>query len=106
MATITITLVDCADGLVSVHTDASPPRIGEGVSQAQGLAMDLLSTASKRRAAVVYDANRIPALALAREMLNPEGLGFAVTAEVRDRARDVLGMERVETVQRRRVATQ
>lgn len=102
MAPITITLIDRPDGTVSVCTDGSPPLVGQGVSHSQALAMELLGTAFKRRAEVVYDASRVPAIALVRELLNPEGLGFAVTAEVRDRARDVLGMPRVETVQRRR----
>jgi len=32
-----------------------------------------------------------------KDLLNPEMYGFAVTAEVRDKARELLGMERVET---------
>jgi len=32
-----------------------------------------------------------------RSLLNPDGFGHAVSAEVRDEARYVLGMERVET---------
>lgn len=102
MASITITLTDRPDGTVRVCTDGSPPLIGQGISHSQALAMELLGTAFRRQAEVVYDAHQVPAIALAREMLNPEGLGFAVTPEVRDRARDVLGMPRVETVQRPR----
>ena len=37
------------------------------------------------------------ALSLVQRMLDPEDLGFAVTAEVRDLAREVLGLERVES---------
>lgn len=32
-----------------------------------------------------------------RRLLNPEDLGHAVTAEVRDEVRELLGMPRVET---------
>jgi hypothetical protein len=32
-----------------------------------------------------------------KDLLDPEMYGFAVTAEVRDRARELLGKERVET---------
>jgi len=32
-----------------------------------------------------------------KDLLNPEMYGFAVTAEVRDRARELLDMKRVET---------
>jgi hypothetical protein len=35
-----------------------------------------------------------------KRMLDPEGFGFAVTAEVRDEARVLLGMNRVETCQK------
>lgn len=34
-----------------------------------------------------------------RSLLNPEKYGHAVTAEVRDEARKLLGMEKVETKQ-------
>lgn len=37
------------------------------------------------------------ALRLVYRLLNPEDLGFAVSPEIRDCARDVLGLERVET---------
>ena len=32
-----------------------------------------------------------------KDLLNPEMYGHAVTAEVRDKARELLGMKRVET---------
>lgn len=91
MATITITIVDLPDSGVSVRTDADRPMVGRGVTLAEALAMELLGTAFKRNAEVVYDPRQVPAIALALELLDPEGYGFAVTAEVRNRARDVLG---------------
>mgnify|MGYP003576761024 FL=1 len=96
MATINITLIDRPDGTVRVCTDGSPPLVGQGVSHSQALAMELLGTAFKRGAEVVYDAHQGPAIALALELLDPEGLGFAVTSEVRDRAREALGRRAVE----------
>lgn len=96
MASLTITITDLPAGHVSVCTDASPPMIGCGVTPAEALAMELLGTAYKRGAHVVYDKHQVPAIALALELLNPEGLGFAVTSEVRDRAREVLGRQAVE----------
>ena len=96
MASITITLIDRPDGTVSVCTDGSPPLVGQGVSHSQALAMELLGTAFKRGAEVVYDAHQVPAIALALELLDPEGLGFAVNREVRDRARLALGRKPVE----------
>lgn len=41
------------------------------------------------------------ALTLCRNLLDPEGYGFAVTAEVRDAARDAIGLRKVETAIRR-----
>jgi len=105
MASITITLTDAGGGRISVHTDAHPPQIGAGVTQAQGLAMELLGTSFKRGASVLYGAPHSPAMALVRELLSPEGYGFAVPPEVRDRARDVLGIPRVETMTHRGTAT-
>lgn len=96
MATITITITDLAAAHVSVCTDASPPAVGRGVTPAEALAMELLGTAFRRGAHVVYDKHQVPAIALALELLDPEGLGFAVTAEVRDRARVALGRKAVE----------
>lgn len=96
MATITITITDLAAAHVSVCTDASPPAVGRGVTPAEALAMELLGTAFKRGAYVIYDKHQVPAIALALELLDPEGLGFAVTSEVRDRAREVLGRQAIE----------
>lgn len=35
-----------------------------------------------------------------KDLLNPEMYGYAVTAEVRDRARELLGKEKCETAHR------
>jgi hypothetical protein len=96
MATITITLIDCPDGHVSVRTDADRPMIGKGITPGQALAMELLGTAFKRGGEVVYDPTQVPAIALALELLDPEGLGHAVTRELRDRARRALGRDRID----------
>ncbi len=96
MATITITLIDSPQGHVSVRTDADRPMIGQGVTPAQALAMEVLGTAFKRGAEVIYDAQQVPAVALALELLDPEGLGHAVTRELRDRARRALGRDKID----------
>ena len=104
MAAVTITITDQGDSQVIVHTDAERPQIGKGVSLAQALAMDLLGTASKRNAEVIYDAQRVPSTAFYLDLLTPEGLGFACTAEVRDRARNLLGRPSIETLRPRGAA--
>lgn len=46
------------------------------------------------------EEQKLDALKLVKRLLDPEDLGLSVTAEVRDCAREVLGMERVETCKR------
>ena len=41
--------------------------------------------------------------AFLKSLLDPERFGHAVSAEVRDNARALLGMDKVETVQQRKV---
>ncbi len=96
MSSITITLIDLHGGHVSVRTDAAEPQVGAGLTPAQAVAMELLGTALKRGAEVVYDANQVPAIALALELLDPDGFGFAVPLEVRSRARRALGRDKID----------
>jgi len=96
MASITLTLVDLPGGHVSVRTDADAPSVGRGITPGQALAMELLGTAFKRGAEVVYDPQQVPTVALALELLDPEGLGHAVTRELRDRARRALGRDKID----------
>ena len=90
MRTITITLVDLGDGQVSARTDAVRPAIGRAVTPAEALAMEFLGTAFRRGAEVVYDRNQVPAISLALELVDPDGLGHAATPCIRARARDVV----------------
>ncbi|MBB1601255.1 hypothetical protein [Variovorax sp. UMC13] len=93
MASITITIVDLPHGHVSVRTDADRPIVGVGITLAQGLAMELLGTAFKRGAEVIYDPAEVPLVALALDLLHVEQFGLAVTQEIRDRAKRALGRE-------------
>lgn len=90
---VTITLIDLGDGRVSVRTDADRPTIGQRVSPAQSLAMELLGTSFKRGAEVLYDAQSVPVVALALDLVDAEGLGHAVSGEVRARASRALGRD-------------
>lgn len=93
MATTTITLIDLEDGRVSVRTDADRPTIGQRVTPAQSLTMELLGTSFKRGAEVLYDAQSVPVIALALDLVDAEGLGHAVSGEVRARASRALGRD-------------
>lgn len=42
------------------------------------------------------EEQKLDALKLVKRLLDPEDLGFAVPVEVRDAAREVLGLDRVE----------
>jgi len=96
MASITITISDLPHANVCVATDADQPAIGRPLTPAQGLAMELLGTAFKRGATVVYDPEQVPTVALALDLLHVEGLAHAVTFEIRNRARVALGRDRID----------
>jgi hypothetical protein len=64
---------------------------GAALTPARALAADLIGIAFRRGGYVLYGAQHVPALALALDLIDPEGLGHAVTPEVRARARAVLG---------------
>lgn len=90
MPSVTITLIDLGDDQVSVRTDAVPPAVGRRLSRAEALAMEFLGTSFRRGAEVIYDRNQVPAISLALELNDPEGLGHAATPCIRARARDVV----------------
>lgn len=93
---ITIHISDGPRGAL-VTTNGEPPAVGRLQTPAQSLAMDLLITCRRQAAATAYGEQGVPHLAFLRDLLNPEVFGWAVTAEVRDRARILLGQEAVET---------
>ncbi|NVM87601.1 hypothetical protein FHT32_001240 [Variovorax sp. SG517] len=93
MSNVTITFVDLGGGNVSVRTDADRPVVGRGVTPAEALAMEFLGTAFRRGAEVRYDAQSVPTIALALDLLDADGLGHAVPGEVRARASRALGRE-------------
>jgi hypothetical protein len=95
MASITITITDLPHAHIGVCSDAERPVIGHGLSPAQALAMELLGTAFRRGAHVDYDAAKVPLIALARDLVDPEMFGHAVTTEIRNRAMRALGREAV-----------
>lgn len=97
MPSITITITDAPAGRGAVVvTDGDPPAIGRTLTPAQALAMDLLRTCKSQAMDVRYGPDQVPLVKLANDLLNPEALGFAVTAEVRDRVREALGRRAVE----------
>ena len=98
MASYTITLADLGEGRVRILTDAPRPQVGQRVTPSHGLLLDLVSNALRNGVEVVYDPQRVPLVSLAMDLLDPEGLGHAATACVRDRARQALGRPAIESL--------
>lgn len=95
--TVTLHICDAPGGNVIVMTTAGTPAPGRRLTPSQALATDLLSTCTRRAREVRYWQGDDPALALLRELVDPEGYGHAVPAEVRRRAAAVLGRWPLET---------
>ena len=100
MKIITITLIDGPHGTVSACTDAAPPQVGQGITPAEALALDLLRTCHKQAYQVLHGHDHVPAVKLCHDMLNPESYGHAVTGEVRDAARRAPGRQPIESIRR------
>lgn len=96
-STITIHITDLPTGGVLVSTSAATPLRGVRLTPAQALATDLLATCGHRASDVRHWQAKDPAYALVERLLSPEDFGYSVTAEVRDAAREVLGLQRAES---------
>lgn len=99
-AAITLFIQDISPGFVAVDTNANKPAIGQTVTPAESLAMDLLRVCAHQ----ATQTNHLQATAdvmlmrtALRRLLDPEDLGHAATAEIRDLARVALGKSPVET---------
>lgn len=92
--TITIHIHDTPDG-VAVLTSAAQPIAGAPLSPAQALAADVLAVCARRAGAISYWQGKDPAMSLVRELIDPEGYGWAVSPEVRRSAARVLGVRLV-----------
>lgn len=56
--TITLADLDLAAGTVSVSTSAAPPQVGRALTQAESLALDLLTICTARAGRVAFDLTR------------------------------------------------
>lgn len=78
----------------NVYTTMPSPRVGRPLSAEESAGLHAITALSSAGLRVHYESN--PLTALADDLLNPERFGFAVTAEVRDTARQALGRAAVE----------
>lgn len=88
--TVQITLTDQPGSRVNVCSTFEP-SVGLGTSPAQSLSMDMCRLAARGGHSVAHNAQHAPLLAFAQRLLDPEDLGHAVTAEVRECARQAMG---------------
>lgn len=86
-----------AQGRLTLATTLPHPIPGRGLSTEAAAALDLLQMAQKlpNLDKIEFDAQHLApdadeAIALVRELINPEDFGYSVTAEVGNRARRVL----------------
>ena len=88
--TITLTIPENYDDMFSVNMDNMASQLG--------LENAVTFTTTPSQAPEPHSTNEGRVEAFLRRLLDPEGFGHAVTAEVRDEARVLLGMARVETL--------
>lgn len=98
MASITFTISDRAHEPVIVATDADRPQVGRPVTPAESLTLMLLAIARREGAAVEHNPDAVPLVALALDLMSPEGFGHAVPLEVRQRAKRALGPRMAQLV--------
>ncbi|HYF16313.1 MAG TPA: hypothetical protein VEA40_00490 [Ramlibacter sp.] len=93
MASITITITDLPNGAGAlVLTDGQPPTVGQALTPAQALAMDLLRTSKAQAREVRYGPDQVPLVDFARSLLDPERLGHAALGEIATGARRALNL--------------
>lgn len=103
--TVFLAIIQPPDGQPLEVLCSYQPHVGGSATAAESLALDLVNAAHKRGAQVAPASsegrpNPMLLANLARAMLHPEELGWAVTPEVRDMARLALGRRPVETALR------
>ncbi len=94
--TTSIHITEQPDGSVTVYTTAGSPMPGQRLTPGQALATDLLNQCKHRASDVRYWHGTDKPLEFVESLLNPEANGYAVNAYIRDEARHLLGMPRVE----------
>lgn len=89
--------VQVIDGRIFASTSMPRPTLGRTLTNEESLALSLINTASGHGAIADYGSQDMPLVRFAERFLQPEDLGYAVGATVRDDAREVLGMQRCES---------
>lgn len=96
---IHITLIDQPGDKVVVRTNDDKPAVGRLLTPAGAIAIDLLRACTARATEVHFQQKEAhpDAAAFVRRLIDPDDLGHAATPEIRDGAREVLGLYPAET---------
>ncbi|WP_280189108.1 hypothetical protein [Delftia sp. PS-11] len=97
---IVIEIKHVGPGTVQVESDLQAPRVGAPLAPQESAALEMIQHIQRQPACrrVIFDSNRIDpdaaaCVALVRDLLDPEGLGHSVSAEVRNAARRAFGIK-------------
>lgn len=90
MHTINICIRQTETG-IEISTTLPKPMIGMGLTAVESTALSCVNAAMHSGCVVNYDDRTSPLIRLAYDLLHPEEMGYAVTHEVRQRARTALG---------------
>lgn len=90
MKSITITLLTLPNGKLSVRTDGPLPCVGKPVTASQALHMDLMAVCARQVQDIRYGNAVVPLVALAHEMVSPEGYGHCLPPDAHAYVRRIL----------------
>lgn len=79
--------VQVLDGRMVVSTTMPKPSPGAKLSDCETIALSLMSAARAVGCAMDYTPDNVAPVALCKDLLDPEALGWETNAEIRHRAR-------------------
>lgn len=84
------------DGRLTLVSAMAKPTAGAPLSTAETVAISLQSAARAVGCELAFVPALIPSIHMAQRLLDPEDLGYTATKEIRDIAREVLGVTKNE----------
>lgn len=97
---VVIEIKHVGPGAVQVESNLPTPRVGAPLAPQEAAALEMIQHAQRQPACrrVVFDSARVDpdtaaCVDLVRELLDPEGFGYSVSAEVRNAARRCMGIK-------------
>lgn len=84
------------DGRLTLVSAMAKPTAGAPLSTAEAVAIRMQSVARAEGCELAFVPALIPAIHMAQRLLDPDDLGYTATREIRDIAREVLGVTKNE----------